>query len=104
MRTARQMANALDDFANRHGYTVTNALMVYSGQMRKDADMIQAQYDKIKNNEKTRERQDQTVVTMNGLLYTMQACRESAARADAARDAWESLTETLEDDYENEEF
>jgi hypothetical protein len=93
MRTARQTANALGEFTGQYGYTVTNALMVYSERMTKDADEIQAAYDRIKDDPEARARQDASMSTTEGLFHIAQVLREAASQADAAREAWEALTE-----------
>jgi len=91
-------APAFEAFEAQYGYTVTNALMVYSDRMRKDADAIQAEYDRIKDDQEAQARQDASMVTTAGLLHSARAIREAADQADAAREAWEALTEGDDED------
>ena len=85
--------NRLDEFTGKYGYTVTNALMVYSERMTKDADEIQAGYDRIKDDPEASAAQDETMVTTAGLHHAVRAIREAVEQADAARKAWEELTD-----------
>jgi hypothetical protein len=98
MKTPTEVRAALAEFENQHGHVVTTALRVYAECMRKDAAEIQAGYDKIKDDPEARARQDASMFTMSGLLWTAQAVREAADQADKAREAWESLAEDGEAD------
>ncbi len=95
--TMQNLAYRLSDFESTHGHVVTNALTVYAERMRKDADAIQAQYDAIKDSPEARTAQDASMVTTMGLFHAAQAVREAADTADAAREAYENLSDSLED-------
>jgi hypothetical protein len=94
----QKLADDLDEFTVKYGYTVTNALMVYSEHMTKDADEIQAAYDTIKDEPEARARQDKSMITTEGLRWSVQAIREAVSQADAAREAWEALTDLDDED------
>lgn len=93
MKTPAQIRTALDEFRAEHGQTIDNALMLQSERMHKSAAGIQASYDQIKDDPEAAAAQDASMVTTSGLRIAARMAQEAADRADAARQAWETLTE-----------
>ena len=102
MKTARQTADALEAFHERYGQVIANALSMYAEEMRKAADQaligsaLPEQPDPEPREGAISLRPTPAAFGHMHVMFT-----EAADRADAARLAYETLTEG---DDENEEI
>jgi len=92
-----RLESGLMDFIRRYEHVVTNALQIHIREMGKVAEETQAGYDQIKDDPELTAKQDQTVITTNGLLQSARMFRESQALSQDALEAFEKLCEMAEE-------
>lgn len=98
MTTQNKRLQTLDKFLSTHGHVAANALSVYAERMRGEALPLLAHYEKIKDDPEARAAQDKTLITTNGLVGIANRFKDSADRADKAREALRDLIDDDDDE------
>jgi len=78
-------------FSATYGSAVRSALAWFAGYMRGNAAQTQASYDSIKDDPEAVARQDQSMMTTNGLAHSARIFAETADKADEALAAYKAL-------------
>jgi len=93
----RKRLQAFEEWANTHGDSADNALMLFSERMGKAAAEVMTDYNRIKDDPEARARQDASFMTTEGLRMSAELVQGAANRADKAREALRILREDEEE-------
>jgi hypothetical protein len=88
-----KLENELLDFLSEHEHVIVNALNIQISDMSKAAGEMQAHYERAEADPELRATYEApgSMITVNGLFQSAQMFRESAAKAQAALDALDTL-------------
>lgn len=98
MMTDSDRLERFRDFFAAHEYVIRNALTVYAERMQADGDKFMAQYNAIKDKPELCARQDESMITTEGVRMAAEMVIDAAQRADKTRQAMADLLDGDDDE------